>query len=154
MRRTRRPIRRLLATTLLLGSVALLGCAFGEFRPNDPLDRELSLEEAQHRYTVLVRFNSFEKASKYVAPEDRDAYLANFPSFREVRFTEYESDRIELDPEMQKATLEVRYFGYTPSMPVEIIITEKQEWTRRPGVGNYWYVKSTFSGLPEVVAQH
>ena len=55
---------------------------------------------------------------------------------------------------MQKATLEVRYSGYTPSMPVEMIITEKQEWTRSPGVGNYWYVESTFSGLPESLAQN
>ena len=142
----------LLATTALFAASLSLGCAFGEIRLDDPLDRELSLEEAQQRYTVLVRWNDVNKAAKFVSPDTRAEYLANFPNFRHIRITEFESDRVTIDEGKKTATVEVRYYVYTPATPMESVITETQQWHRDPGVGNYWFVRSSFAGLQELVA--
>lgn len=140
-----RRIRLAFAAALLTATMG--ACAFGEIRLNDPLQREISLEDAQHRYTVLVRWSDFEKASKFVDPEQRAAYLTNFPDFREIRFTEYQSKPLTVEPDLASATVEVTYYAYTTASPIEAAITETQQWYRDPGVGNHWFVRSTFSGL-------
>ena len=134
----------LCAFALVAGS---LGCAFGEIRWSDPLQREISLEYAQNRYTVLVRWSNFEKAAGFVDPELRDAFLAGAPSLREFRFTEYESQPFELDDARTTATVEVTYYAYLPSSPVEQEVRETQVWYREEGVGNNWRVRPTFHGL-------
>lgn len=148
MRRFRVPFT--LALLLLLATS--LGCAFGEVRWDDPLQREISLEDAQHRYTVLVRFGDFEKAVKFVEPAERDTYLAGLPNLRQLRFTEYESDRVTVDAEKSTSTIEVTYFAYTSASPIEMQVIETQEWYRHPGLGNHWYVRSTFKGLDALLA--
>ena len=50
-------IRFSILLALTLWTASSLGCAFGEVRWSDPLQREISLEDAQHRYTVLVRWS-------------------------------------------------------------------------------------------------
>ena len=145
--RRNRFTRILIAVILLCATSSTLGCAFGEMRWTDPLQREISLEDAQHRYTVLVRFSDFEKASKFVAAEQRSDYLASFPDFRRIRFTEYETGELDFHTDRAGATVEVRYYS-----PIETVVTEMQEWSRNPGVGNYWVVKSTFSGLEPLLA--
>ena len=147
MRRTR------LALAAALLSAMTGACAFGEIRINDPLQREISLEDAQHRYTVLVRWSDFEKASKFVDPEQRAAYLSNFPDFREIRFTEYQSEQLTVEPDLANASVDVTYYAYTTASPVEATITETQHWYRDPGVGNHWFVRSTFSGLDAVLGR-
>ena len=127
------------------------GCAFGEFRPGDPFDRQISLDDAQHRYTVLVRFSEFKKARRFVAQDDRNAFAKRMKSLEEARFTDYESDSVELDHEKQKATVRVTYTIYTPSRPYEVEVTEIQEWSR-DGLTNDWQLVSTFEGLTEIVA--
>ena len=62
-----RPV--LLAVTLCVVALGL-GCANGEIRLGDPFDRKLTLEEAQHRYTVLVRWSQFQKAKNFVAEDN------------------------------------------------------------------------------------
>jgi hypothetical protein len=147
-----RQIRFVPLIALLAVAGGSLGCAFGEVRWSDPLQRAISLEDAQHRYTVLVRFGDFEKASGFVEPSLRDEYRANFPNFREIRFTEYDSDRVAIDSAKATATIEVRYYAYTPASPIEMMVTETQQWYRAPGVNNHWYVRSTFEGLEEILA--
>jgi len=147
-----RQLRRIGAALLLMSFAGTFGCAFGEVRWDDPLQREISLEDAQQRYTVLVRWSDFEKAAKFVEPEERDAYLTNFPDFRNLRFTEYESDRVTVDPSKSTSTIAVTYYAYTPASPIEMKVVETQEWYRHPGLGNHWYVRSTFSGLDAIAA--
>ncbi|MFK7897388.1 MAG: hypothetical protein AB8G23_16230 [Myxococcota bacterium] len=144
----RLPIRALLLVVLaaLLGS---LGCANGEFRPGDPFDREVTLSEAQHQYTIFVRWSEFQRAGTYVDPDDRDAFLERMDQLEEARFTDYESGEVELDEELETATIEVKYMVYTPSSPYELEISEIQEWSRS-GVSNKWQVKSTFEGLQQL----
>jgi len=144
--------RLAIVAVIAAGLAPLGGCAFGELRLNDPLDREISLEDAQHRYTVLVRWSDFERASRYVDPSMRAEFKAMLPGFRTLRFTEYESDPVEIDAELQEATVEVTYYAYSPSSPIEVEIHETQRWYRDPGVGNNWHVKPTFEGIEELLA--
>ena len=139
----------------LIGGVALVfgstGCAFGEFRPTDPFDRQLSLDQAQHRYTVLVRFSDFTRARAFVAEDHREAFARRMKALDDARFTDYESESVELDEEKEKATVRVTYTIYTPALPYEVEVAEVQEWSR-DGIGNNWRVVSTFEGLQQIVA--
>lgn len=138
----------LLVFALAAGS---LGCAFGEFRPGDPFDRQWTLDQAQHRYTTLVRFSDFQRARNFVAEDERDAFMDRMKALDDARFTDYESDTAELDSSKQTATLRVTYTIYTPSTPVEFEVVETQVWSRS-GLGNNWRVRSTFEGLRNLAA--
>ncbi len=143
---------RLLVVAVLLGSIgALSGCASGEIRLGDPFDRKLTLEEAQHRYTVLVRWADFQRAKNFVAEHDRDAFVQRMKTLSEARFTGYESADVEFDDGNRKATIEVVYTLYLPWSPYETEITESQVWTR-DGVRNNWRVVSTFDRLGELAS--
>ena len=88
---------RLCAGILLAAAFGLaLGCANGEFRLKDPFDRNLTFGESQHRYTVLVRWTEFQKAKAFVVEEDRDKFLANMKALKDARFTDYESEEVEV----------------------------------------------------------
>jgi hypothetical protein len=141
-----RRIGLLLAALLVTSS---LGCAFGEFRPTDPFDRKWTLEQAQHRYTVLVRFSEFEKARSFVIEEDRDAFVRRMEALEDAHFTDYESESVELDDEKQSAVVKVTYTIYTAKMPYEVEVEEIQEW-RRDGLTNNWRVRSTFRDLAKL----
>lgn len=137
-----------IALLVLLATGSLYGCAFGEIRLGDPFDRELTLSEAQHRYTLMVRWSQFQKAKSFVAKDEREAFLASMKALDDVRFTGYESEPIELDKDMDEATVHVTYTIYTASIPYEFEVEEVQQWTR-DGLGNAWHVFSTFKGLPK-----
>lgn len=140
----------LLATALL--GLGLLACANGEIRLGDPFDRAQTLEAAQHRYTVLVRWAEFQKAKAFVAEEERPAFILRMKELEEARFTDYESESVEISDDHQKATVRVTYTLYLPHSPYEMEMVETQEWARN-GVGNHWRVRSVFDGLPAVAAR-
>ena len=143
---------RTLAFGLLITAVLSLGgCAFGEFRPSDPFDRQLTLDEAQHRYTVLVRFSEFQKARQFVAEDHKEGFYQRMRALKDVHFTGYDSESVELDEEKAKATVRVTYTMYTPTLPYEVEVSEEQEWSR-DGMANTWRVVATFEGLQQLVA--
>ena len=152
-----RPARRvsplaLIVVAALLASIgAFFGCANGEIRWGDPLDRKQTLEEAQHRYTVLVRWADFERAKNFVAKHDREAYLQRMKNLSDARFTGYESATVEFEDANNKATIEVVYTLYLASSPYLIEVTESQAWTR-DDVRNNWRVVSTFDRLAELAS--
>jgi len=131
---------------------SLSGCAEGEFRLGDPLDRQATLSEAQHRYTVLVRWNHFKKARKYLADDAKEDFMAQTKMLEDARFTEYDSEPVELDREKQSATIRVTYTLWTPFIPYEITISELQEW-RRDGITNDWRVTSYFEDLNKLASR-
>jgi len=134
----------LLAATL---SLALLpACSFGEWHLDDPFARGASLDERQKRYTDLVRWSAFDQAAAFVDPEVRDEFLSHAPSFRKLRFTDYESKRGALDEEKRNATVDVVYFAYATNSPIEFQIDETQQW-HRDGDLNMWFVRPTFKGV-------
>lgn len=132
--------------------VGALGCANGEFRFGDPFDRQLTFDQAQHRYSVLMRWSQFEKAKGFVPRDERADFIERTKALSDARFTDFEAETVELDSEKQKASVRVTYTLYLPSSPYEQKIDEIQVWTR-DGVGNRWQVRSTFEGLPSVASR-
>ena len=132
---------------LLVVSMFGFGCAFGELRFNDPLDREYSLESMQKRYTDLVRFSNFEAAADYVDREQQQAYLAGFPRDDALRFLDYESQPVHINLELTHALVRVVYTAYSPWTLMQVEIVEHQEWRRPKGIANAWTVRSEFKGL-------
>lgn len=140
-----RALVAILALTVLGG----LGCANGEFRLNDPFDREETLSHAQHQYTILIRWSEFQRAGTYIAEDERDAFLEQMNGLEDARFTDFESGEVEIDDELEKATVKVTYTVYLPSSPYEMEVSETQEWSRS-NVSNKWHVSSTFEGLHQL----
>lgn len=144
-------LRRALVATTTLTVISSFGCAFGEFRPDDPFKRQYSLELAQKRYSDLVRWSKFEEAALFVEPEERQAYRSRMPDFREVRFTEHETAPWMLDEEMRNVVIEVTYRGYSMRTPIELEVHETQTWSRE-GKGNDWKVVSEFMDLDRLAS--
>ena len=123
-----------------------LGCAFGEFRPDDPFKRQYELELAQKRYSDLVRWSKFEEAAQFMAPDARRDFRDKMPDFKEVRFTDHSTAPWELDELKTEAEIHVTYTGYSMRVPIEIEVHEVQKWTRE-GKSNDWKVSSEFTDL-------
>ena len=139
---------------VLTAAVALssLGCAFGEIRLGNPFDREYTLDQAQHRYTTLVRFGDFERARDFVNEGERDDFLRRMKALDEARFTEFDSEIPELDAKKKTATIVVTYTVYTPAIPYELEVSETQVWSR-DGMSNNWHVSSSFDGLQQLASK-
>jgi len=106
----------------------------------DPLDRRGAFEDTQERFTQYVRWGKFEEASQYVDPEMREQFMTFAPEFSDLRFSDYEINRIEIQDGLQSATVHVRFTGYRLSMPFERSVDLTQEWTRDEASGA-WTVK-------------
>lgn len=147
-----RALKRALNAALFCGLLGLgSGCANGEFRPGDPFDRAESFGRSQHNYTILIRWSDFQKAKAYVHPDDREKFVAEMKAFENARFTDFESEEVDLDDEKRTATVHVTYTAYLPSSPFEIEISETQVWSR-DGQGNTWLVRPQFGAAPKVAA--
>lgn len=148
-----KPANAVAIAVLLVAMNGSLGCAFGEIYWSDPLKREFSLSEIQKRYTALVRFGAFVRASQFVDPQIADEFVANFPSQGDLVFTDHEIDRIEFEDEDARtnATVRVTYSAYYTHSPVVFEIVETQRWYRE-GVTNNWRVRPEFAGLEKFVA--
>ena len=128
--------------------VSSAGCYFGEVYLDDPFGREYALSEVQLRYTSLVRWSAFGKAARYVDPEAREEFIALAPPLKKFRFTDYDSEPVEIDEEHDEATVHVTYMGYSTASPFEVEVRETQHW-KRSGMGNNWQVTPEFEGLEE-----
>lgn len=148
-------LRTQILAALMLSLVAGLGsgCAFGEFRPDDPWKRQFSLEDIHKEYSDLVRWSKFEEAAGFVNAEDRTAFLGEMPEFDEVRFTDWEAKPWEFvdHEEKNKAIIEVTYRGYSMRTPFEVKVTEIQTWERE-GTGNRWIVRPEFKNLDKLAS--
>jgi hypothetical protein len=139
--------------SLVVLTFMLSACANGEFRPNDPFDRELALEDKQKAYTDYVRWSKFDEAAAFVVVEERSAFLRAMPDFKEMRFSDWELAPYELDEELRNTEIKVTYTGYSLRSPIEVEMIEIQKWTR-VGNGSDWTVKSSFvKSDPDVAAR-
>jgi hypothetical protein len=129
---------RFAAVALVLTLVTSLGCASSLA---DPTGRFNSLEEAQRRYTKLVRWGELKRASMYVEPELREEFLTYASVFEKIRITDIDTDEIRLDPGQSTASVDVIYHGYAHTNLIERRIFETQEWSRHDGMKNVWLVK-------------
>lgn len=136
-----------LALALMLGLLSQIGCSFGQIYLDDPLLREVALQDQQKRYSSLIRWSAFHKAAKYVQAERREEFMEVAPPLKEFRFTDYESGPVELDASGE-CTVEVTYYGYRVDSPFEVEVHETQHW-KRTGFTNEWRVFPIFRGLDE-----
>lgn len=133
------PTRGLAASLLCL---ALAACV----SPTDPFGREDALEEAQKKYTELIRWGDVQRAGAYVEPELRDDFLALADAMQDLRITDFEIGEIDFDHD--SASVTVTYRGYLLNEFVERQAHEVQQW-RRDGLKNDWRVRPE---LHDVVA--
>lgn len=124
-------IRRL--WTLALVSIVGLG-ALGCATVADPA---LMFQETQRRYTHLMRFTDYERAGRFVAPDERVAFRERTASLGDLRFTDFEIHEIENLGDTATAT--VAYVGYRASDPIVVTFVEEQSWERLDGA---WVVRS------------
>jgi hypothetical protein len=132
------------ALAALLGAFVVSGCAgtiFDKLRPSD------SVSDIQKRYTRLVRWNEFARASQYVDPELREGYLNDARGLRGLRFTDYEVNWLDQAADGQSATAHVRYRGYSTAKLLELPeLSETQEWYFDL-VKRRWLVRPDMAGL-------
>jgi len=142
---------RSMRTALILPALAMVigfstACSFGEVYLHDPFLREVSLAEVQLHYSSLVRWSAFHKAAKYVDPEARASFLSALPPLEQFRFTDFDSEPVDIDEETGEATIHVTYKGYSVRSPFEVTVKETQHW-KRHSIANDWYVTPEFEGI-------
>jgi hypothetical protein len=114
----------------------------------DPLGHREALEDAQKRYTDLIRWRDAEKAAIYVDPELRKEFLAQAEVLETLEISDYEIGDLEFGEDDETATIDVTYRGYSLSHLIERKIRVTQEWHRDED--NTWLVSPD---LDDVVAK-
>ncbi|MCH8891750.1 MAG: hypothetical protein IH827_11845 [Myxococcales bacterium] len=135
-----------LAVGPLLGFalLATLGCAIASF---DLTGKERALEDAQRRYTELVRWGEIEGASAYVDPAVATDYLNIAERFRDIRFSDFETGPLQFGEGSDTATVDVVYHAYSIRTLVEKRIREHQEWYREASAANAWRVRPNLDAI-------
>ena len=132
------------AVWIAMASLGLAACV----SPSDPWEHREALKKSQKRYTEAIRWGDIEKASRYVDPELREAFLALSSSFETVRITDYEIGELDLEEEKQeRAEVDVTYRGYVMPHYLERRVNEQQVWVRDEGMGNEWRVRPELAAL-------
>jgi len=120
-----RALSLLLAASLLAASG--LGCALSV---KDPMHHEHTFHEAMKTFTQYVRWGNFNGAALYVVEEQQDEFLDLAPQLSDVRFTDYEVLREDLNDERSAATVDVMLTGYRLSSPISRTMRLHQTWKR------------------------
>jgi hypothetical protein len=140
-----RKVRRSLRVGLVLSLWLPCACAGLPLLKGGLWERDF--EDAQRRYTQLIRWAEFGEASNYVDPARRDQFFVTVEALAEVRFTDYAVRFTERNVASGSATAHVTYRAYRLSSMVETQFEERQEWYREWTTGD-WLVRS------ELVEQH
>ena len=134
--------------------VVLFGISGCLARFTDPLDRRGTFEDTQTKFTQYVRWGKFEQASQFVDPEIRAEFMSYAPEFSDLRFSDYEITRVDIQDGVRSASVDVRFTAYRLSMPFERSVDLTEEWKRDEATG-LWTVKldirklhDTLSGVP------
>ncbi len=137
-------MRLAVGALLGFGLFTTLGCAGSLF---DFTGKEKALEEAQSRYTELVRWGEIQGASAYVDPAIATDFLVAAERFKDIRFTEFESGPLQFGEGSETATVNVVYHAYSTRTLIEKRIRERQEWYREPSVANAWRVRPNLAAI-------
>ena len=124
--------------------LATLGCASNLFGDSD---KQIALEDAQRKYTELVRWGEIESASVYVDPAITGAYLNTAQLFQDIRFTDFESGALQFGEGSNTATVNVVYHAYSTKTLVEKTYRERQEWYREASADNDWRVRPNLAAM-------
>ena len=103
----------------------------------DPMGYRAAFDVIQRQYTQAIRWGEIERASTYVEPSLREAFLAQQPAFENLRITDFTIG--EVDYRNDAAQVTVSYEGYSLDSFVERKIREEQRWHRE---GSNWVVRT------------
>ena len=139
-----RPVRWLVLCALLL--VGPTGCITWF---SDPMGHKAAFDDTQRQYTNYLRWGEIGKASAFVDPALREAFLEQAPVFESMRITDFEIGEVEYTND--GATVSVTYQGYSLETFVERKIREDQSWYREGT--NRWRVRSDVGGFAKVFGE-
>jgi hypothetical protein len=137
-------MRLAVGALLGIGLLATLGCAGSLF---DFTGQEKALEDAQSRYTELVRWGEIEGASAFVDPAIAAEFLVAAERFKHIRFTEFQSGPLRFSEDSKTATVNVVYHAYSTRTLVEKRFREHQQWYREESAGNGWRVRPNLAAI-------
>ena len=116
----------------------------------DPMGRHAAFDDTQRQYTNSLRWGEIEKASAFVDPALREAFLAQAPVFESMRITDFTVGEVEYQGDSAQVT--VTYQGYSLESFVERKIREDQSWYREAGT-NRWLVRSDVEAFARVFGE-
>jgi hypothetical protein len=128
-----RTARCLLVCLLLLAGPT--GCMTWFF---DPMGYRAAFDDIQRQYMQAIRWGEIEKASSFVDPSLREAFLAQQPALENLRITDFAIGEVTYDSDTAQVT--VTYEGYSLDSFVERKIREEQNWHRAGGT--HWLVRT------------
>ena len=138
---------RILTGILLVVLFGISGCLSAI---TDPLDRRGEFKDTQTKFTQYVRWGRFQEAAEFVDPELREEFMSCAPEFSDLRFSDYEITRVDIEEGLQSASVDVRYKGYLLNMPFERSVDLTEEWTRDESTG-VWTVKLDIKKLRDTM---
>ncbi len=140
------------AVALGIWLVFATGCGLMKLTEGDLLGRRADFDEAQKHYTQSVRWGDLDKAAEYVDPKQRDAFQSAAQSLADVRFTDWENQRVDVAPDLKSATAIVIYHAYLDRALTEISYREKQTWSFDETT-HTWVVTPGLGDLPRVLGK-
>ncbi len=138
---------RFAARAVGLALMALsLGCAAISFK--DPMHHEDEFTDSMKHFTQYVRWGNFQGAALFVVDEQQDDFLELAPQISDVRFTDYEILRKDLNDALDEATVDVIFTGYRLSSPISKTVRLHQVWKR---TGREWKVSVELGPMREAL---
>ncbi len=137
-------MRLAIGSILSITLIAMFGCAINPF---DISGKERALEDAQRKYTELVRWGEIDHASVFVDPKIAADFLRTAELLKDVRFTEFESGKLEFGEGSETAIVNVVYHAYSKKTLIEQTFRERQEWYREASAGNQWRVRPNLAAI-------
>jgi len=137
-------MRLAIGSMLSFTLIAMLGCASNPF---DNSGKERALEDAQRKYTELVRWGEIDHASTYVDPKVADDFMRTAELLKDVRFTDFESGELQFGEGSETATVNVVYHAYSKKTLIEETFRERQEWYREADADNQWRVRPNLAAI-------
>jgi hypothetical protein len=129
--------RHSLVLVLSAAGLASAGCA-------SMSDKMTVFQDTQRRYTQLMRFTDYEKAGRYVVPEERRSFRERTGALGDLRFSDYDIEDVQTSGD--SATARVAYMGYRASSPIMVTYVEEQVWEFESGT---WQVRSVLEQVEQ-----
>jgi hypothetical protein len=129
---------RLTARAFVAALLTLAASACMSF--SDPMHHEDNFRDHMRTFTQYVRWGNFSGAAGYLVEDQKDAFLDLAQQLSDVRFTEYEILRQDLNESRTAATVEITLTGYRLSSPISRTVRLRQDWKRIEG-SSRWEVR-------------
>lgn len=134
-------MRRLIILSAFVLLVAPLGGCIFSHGQVDVLQHGDAFDEAQTRFSRLVKWGAWQKAVPMVAPDSREEFIAVMEGLAGIKFTDWEILVLDMGRGLQTATVEVRLEGFRETTLTHHSAVMTQEWERVDTLMATWQVK-------------